>query len=797
MKTKQAIIAVAIGLIGFQRPALSQHVEIGTGTSETGRVPTYYLFDYGWSQVIYLQSEIGESTEISGISYYVNNTPSNYEMLNQRMYLKHTTLATFPDAAYDDPATAGFTQVFQGDVTWNGSGWHEITFDTPFAYNGSDNLIVYWQNHDADYASSGPKFRYTEQSNRAKYKYADNSFPAVSGLRNNYAVNIRLHVGTLEGPGIPTAPQPAHQARNVALDNAPTLAWTNPPASDHNAVYFSAVENDVVNTSLTARVLYDGATLYNAYTHATALDHGISYYWRVLETDAEGVTTIGPVWSFTTVSAPITTFPWSEGFEHGGSIPPFWDEELVDGAHSWVFQTGGHWNEQPPTAHGGTYNAAFIHQSSGSKTRLVTPPLDLSAGNAQLTFWHVQRAYDGDQDELRVYYKNTAEGEWTLIPGAEYTSHVANWTQRMHDLPERSATYWIAFEGYDDYGYGVCIDDVSVTITDTPAPSELRAESVGKTNALLRWNGGDATSWSVEWGAQGFTPGAGTSVSNLTSESYALEGLAPGTAYDFYVISHYAGGDSDWNGPASFSTLFEAIDTFPWDEGFEDGEMPPDGWSMEFVEGAEVWYVFQENDYLEPGVPHGGDWYALFGGYDDVTRLVTRELDLSGLSAPQLSFWHLQREWDDGQDELRVYYRTSAEGEWTLLSGAVFTEEVYDWTQRTFTLPSPSSSYFIAFEGSGAGGWGVCLDDIRVEDAAYPVPSDLTLNALYSTSAEISWSGSALSYDVEWGEAGFGIGDGTRVMRAGAVNDTAVGKVIDAENGTDWLVSRFRFPVCL
>jgi hypothetical protein len=363
MKLKRIVLAAAAVWLAAQIPAAGQYVEIGTGTSETGRVPTYYLYDYGWSQVIYLQSEIVESMEISGVSYYVDNSPSNYEMLDQRIYLKHTTLATFPDAAYDDPATAGFTQVFQGDVTWNGSGWHEITFDTPFAYNGSDNLIVYWQNHDADYASSGPKFRYTAQSNRAKYKYADNSFPAVSGSRNNYASNIRLHY-VPDGPGVPTAPRPAHQARNVALDDAPTLAWTNPSASDYNAVYFSAVESDVVNTSLTARVLHDGATLYATYTHATALDHGTTYYWRVLESDAGGVTTTGPVWSFTTECAPISAFPWSEGFEHGGVMPPYWDQEHVVGTHDWVFQTGGHWNEQPPTAHGGSYNAAFIHQTT-------------------------------------------------------------------------------------------------------------------------------------------------------------------------------------------------------------------------------------------------------------------------------------------------------------------------------------------------------------------------------------------------------------------------------------------------
>jgi hypothetical protein len=330
-------------------------------------------------------------------------------------------------------------------------------------------------------------------------------------------------------------------------------------------------------------------------------------------------------------------------------------------------------------------------------------------------------------------------------------------------LPDRSATYWIAFEGTDDYGYGVCVDDVTVSVTDTPAPNELRAESVTQTNAVLHWSGGAAASWSVEWGASGFTPGEGTTISNLTSESYALEGLAPGAAYDFYVISHYAGGDSDWSGPASFSTLYASIDIFPWDEGFEGGDALPGGWSMEYVDGSEVWHVLTENEYLEPGVPHEGDWYSIFVGYDNVTRLVTRELDLSGLSAPQLSFWHLQRDFDGGQDQLRVYYRTSAEGTWTLLSGAALTEEVYDWTQRTYALPSPSSSYFIAFEGTGYGGWGVCLDDIRVEDSAYAMPSELSVDKLYSTSVGISWNGSGDSYDLEWGPQGFTIGSGTRV----------------------------------
>jgi len=194
MWKKIALIAI---LLFTATLAFGGYVEIGTGTSNTGYVPTYGYWDYSWSQVIYLQSEIGSPFDITKISYDVSNTPSNYTFYNQKIYMKHTTLTQFPDAFYDDPIAAGFTLVYEGDVTFDGSGWHVIPLDNPFSYNGTDNLIVYWQNWDGDYASGYPKFYYTNQTDRAKYKYADNTFPDVSGTLKYYAANIRLHYFSL------------------------------------------------------------------------------------------------------------------------------------------------------------------------------------------------------------------------------------------------------------------------------------------------------------------------------------------------------------------------------------------------------------------------------------------------------------------------------------------------------------------------------------------------------------------------------------------------------------------------
>ena len=109
--------------------------------------------------------------------------PSNYTMNNQRIYIAHTTATDFPNTSKPDPAT--MTEVYNGTITWNGSGWHEITLSTSFSYNNSDNLVIYYENRDGSWASGYPTFRNTSTSSnyRAKYKFQDGSFPAVSGSR--------------------------------------------------------------------------------------------------------------------------------------------------------------------------------------------------------------------------------------------------------------------------------------------------------------------------------------------------------------------------------------------------------------------------------------------------------------------------------------------------------------------------------------------------------------------------------------------------------------------------------------
>lgn len=171
---------------------------------------------------------------------------------------------------------------------------------------------------------------------------------------------------------------------------------------------------------------------------------------------------------------------FTEGFETG-SKPTGWSEEYAVGNEPWRYRNGGHspndnnwtipaWQtditRNPPYAHTGTYNAIFFKQSTNNeRTKLVTKAIDLSQKVLpELSFWLCQVPWtfagNTNWDVLRVYYKTSFDGSWTLL--AEYLDPIEEWTQFKINLPNKSATYYIAFEGQTNWGYGTCIDDVSI-----------------------------------------------------------------------------------------------------------------------------------------------------------------------------------------------------------------------------------------------------------------------------------------------------------------------------------------------
>jgi len=166
------------------------YIEIGTGTSTEHYVPFDGYYKYGWSKIIYNQSEINEAITITKIAFNVSNSAYSYTIDNQKIYMSHTTESNFSSGVKPDPSN--MTLVYDGSITWE-SGWTVITLSTPFSYNNVDNLLIYYENREGSYTSDYPEWYYTSKANRAAYKRYDWGFPTGDGTVCDLVPNVRLY----------------------------------------------------------------------------------------------------------------------------------------------------------------------------------------------------------------------------------------------------------------------------------------------------------------------------------------------------------------------------------------------------------------------------------------------------------------------------------------------------------------------------------------------------------------------------------------------------------------------------
>jgi len=100
--------------------------------------------------------------------------------------------------------------------------------------------------------------------------------------------------------------------------------------------------------------------------------------------------------------------------------------------------------------------------------------------------------------------------------------------------------------------------------TDCSAPIGLYINNLSETEAELNWlPSGDEEEWDVLWGETGFdTISGGILIQGLSEPFYLLDGLDPGTGYDFYVKAICSNQfHSNWSDGFTFSTWFVSINT--------------------------------------------------------------------------------------------------------------------------------------------------------------------------------------------------------------------------------------------
>lgn len=183
-----------------------------SGSSDSGfdAIPVSQIYDQSFGGYIILGgssvgSEMGTTRRtIDGISLYKQDRAGSgsVSMVNQYIKLAHCTDTIFPSGTLDPTGGSASavslsniltltdeTTVFSGSITFTGSTgeWTDkIQFDTPFKYNGRDNLAVLWINADNSYVSNRYEWGVVTATARMLHQESDStSVENMTSFRSN------------------------------------------------------------------------------------------------------------------------------------------------------------------------------------------------------------------------------------------------------------------------------------------------------------------------------------------------------------------------------------------------------------------------------------------------------------------------------------------------------------------------------------------------------------------------------------------------------------------------------------
>ncbi len=180
----------------------AQLIEVGQGVGLSVFSPLCRTKDYSVYEIIYLSSDINSSGVISKFAFERADGTNTDPYDSVSIYMKHTTLTQMSASTFSD---TGYTLVYSGSFpNDSGTGWREVMLDNPFAYNGTQNLMVLTvKQFQASIANTpvAPRWYYTNitpDPDRARRYYDD--FPITSSTpltTIEYSANARLDFGTV------------------------------------------------------------------------------------------------------------------------------------------------------------------------------------------------------------------------------------------------------------------------------------------------------------------------------------------------------------------------------------------------------------------------------------------------------------------------------------------------------------------------------------------------------------------------------------------------------------------------
>ena len=698
-KFLRTLALMALMIVPWAANAQNNTITVADGTATNQYVPVYglYVDDFVRSQTIYPASVIEEGAEavgmtggtISSMTFYLS-TPATGSWGDATFSVKLAEVSAATLSGWQDVSTA--TTVYEGSLDGTQSTM-TIEFTTPYTYNGGNLLLEIASLTEGTWKSAN--FSGIASTGASWQGYNGSSVAAITGSARNFIPKTTFTF---------TGGQP------ITCRSVSNLVFSNLTANSVDLTWA-----DLNNTGATYSI-YNGEQLLGTvaagvYSYSvTGLEGNTVYTLSVVANCSESDASAAKSVTFRTECDIISSLPWTEGFE---SVP--------DGSYPmpycWTRPSSGNYPYSYATTY--SYNGErclYLYSSGTTSYYAVTPQVDVTnyPMNANMvTFWarannttsvfSVEVGTMTDPNDVSTF----TTLQTISVQGDTYTKYIAKLTNAT------ATDSYIALKltrTAGSYSY-LYIDDLTVDVMPSCWPvTNLTVDATTSNSVTLSWNDVDNTegvTYTVTYGDQ--------SISGLSSPA-TITGLTANTPYTFSVVANCSANDASTAESIDARTLCDEnyVRTLPYAMGFESSEEDVNCWT---VDGNGTWTMGQ-GDYSTSTGTHTGEYNAKINhsSTGDATKLITPVIDLTSVESAMLTFWHVQRAWSGDQDELRVYYRTAASEDWTLIPGAEFTDQISTWTESRFVLPNPSATYQIAFEFTDGYGYGVSIDDIEIAE---------------------------------------------------------------------------------
>ncbi len=726
---------------------------ITNGGTTNSYLPTYIYYGHSYTQQIYLDAEIGTGMDtITAISFYTSSTISSDDSRDIQLYLGNTDQSSFSSTGNYIPVDS-LSLVYTG--TFSGTGWITLNFDTSFVRTPGRNLVVAMDDNTGEWVSS-ISYAATSASNRSIYFYQDGTDinPASPSASNSsvvsYVNQIKLnpascHIPTCNTPVVMVAATAPHQ-----ID----LVWNSEPGAVYTVEYMLEGGSWVVaDTNVTT----------GSYS-LTGLLTGRNYTIRV-SFDCSGMVLTGTTQTSTTCG-PVE-LPYTEDFEN------------QNGLYSRMcWYTGS-------TNLGSSYPNPIVVNLEGNPNKLlllyngayvILPEMDAPLNQLQIRFNFVQggnnvRLIMGVMDDPTAPI-STIHPIDTLIRSNYDTSAYAYVVYPLDGISDTTGhlAFWDAFN--DNYSF---LDNIVVEyIPNCTNVSDVVASNVTTNSATISWTGSTfATSYLVEYGYRGFTPGTGTTVTSATT-SISLTALDNSTSYQVYVYAVCAGDTSIASQVCNFVTSCGAITNLPYVQNFENilgpgdnsANVVPNCWASALLPagaGHEVPHVFYNTDLGHAPSPQ----YCFYFEGIGIAALPEMGVPLDSL---MISF----HEWNSNPSNYGLIIGAVDNTDSGFASSFQPIDTIpFVGTDNQFDVVSMLNGYtgtarhiaIASYNIAGSAYADQYLDNLvisRIPNCIAPMRVQTT--ALTNVSADLAWQFSnAASYSIEYGVHGFTPGTGTTV----------------------------------